>query len=71
MIVGIGAHVSRSASSPILVDLMEQGIVTAVAMNGAGIIHDFEFALMGHTSEEVDAEIDEGRSGWRKKQAVS
>jgi hypothetical protein len=42
---------------------MERGIVTAVAMNGAGIIHDFELALMGHTSEEVDAEIDEGRFG--------
>ena len=32
-------------------------------MNGAGIIHDFELALMGHTSEEVDDEIDEGRFG--------
>jgi hypothetical protein len=42
---------------------MERGIVTAVAMNGAGIIHDFELALMGHTSEEVDAEIDDGRFG--------
>ena len=59
MIVGIGAHVIKVGLSPILVNLMEQGIVTAVAMNGAGIIHDFELALMGHTSEEVDAEIDE------------
>jgi hypothetical protein len=42
---------------------MERGIITAVAMNGAGIIHDFELALMGHTSEEVDAEIDDGRFG--------
>ena len=42
---------------------MEQGLITAVAMNGAGIIHDFELALMGHTSEEVDDEIDEGRFG--------
>src|SRR5688572_31932410 len=42
---------------------MRQGIVSAVAMNGAGIIHDFELALMGHTSEEVDAEIDSGRFG--------
>ena len=42
---------------------MQQGIVTAVAMNGAVIIHDFELALMGHTSEEVDAEIDSGRFG--------
>jgi hypothetical protein len=63
VIVGIGAHVVKVGLNPILVDLMKQGIVTAVAMNGAGIIHDFELALMGHTSEEVDAEIDEGRFG--------
>ncbi len=63
VIVGIGAHVIKVGLSPILVDLMQQGIVTAVAMNGAGIIHDFELAFMGHTSEEVDAEIDEGRFG--------
>ena len=42
---------------------MEEGLITAVAMNGAGIIHDFELAFMGHTSEEVDDEIDEGRFG--------
>lgn len=63
VIVGIGAHVIKVGLAPLLVDLMERGIVTAVAMNGAGIIHDFELALMGHTSEEVDAEIDEGRFG--------
>jgi hypothetical protein len=63
VIVGIGAHVIKVGLSPIITDLMERGIVTAVAMNGAGIIHDFELALMGHTSEEVDAEIDEGRFG--------
>ena len=63
VIVGLGAHVIKVGLSPILVDLMEQGILSAVAMNGAGIIHDFELALLGHTSEEVDAEIDEGRFG--------
>ncbi len=63
VIVGIGAHVVKVGLNPILVDFMKQGIVTAVAMNGAGIIHDFELALMGHTSEEVDTEIDEGRFG--------
>lgn len=63
VIVGIGAHVVKVGLTPILIDLMEHGIVTAVAMNGAGIIHDFELALMGHTSEEVDAEIDAGRFG--------
>jgi len=63
VILGIGAHVIKVGLSPILVDLMKRGVVTAVAMNGAGIIHDFELALMGHTSEEVDAEIDDGRFG--------
>ena len=63
VIVGIGAHVIKVGLAPILVTLMERGLVTAVAMNGAGIIHDFELALMGHTSEEVDDEIDDGRFG--------
>lgn len=63
VILGIGAHVIKVGLSPIITDLMERGIITAVAMNGAGIIHDFELAFMGHTSEEVDAEIDNGRFG--------
>ncbi len=63
VIIGIGAHVIKVGLTPILVSWMEQGLVTAVAMNGAGIIHDFELALMGHTSEEVDDEIDDGRFG--------
>jgi len=63
VIVGIGAHVIKVGLAPILTDLMERKIVTAVAMNGAGIIHDFELALMGHTSEEVDTEINDGRFG--------
>lgn len=63
VIMGIGAHVIKVGLAPIVTNLMERGIVTAVAMNGAGIIHDFELALMGHTSEEVDAEIDDGRFG--------
>ena len=63
VIVGLGAHVIKVGLAPIVTDLMERGIVTAVAMNGAGIIHDFELALMGHTSEEVDTEIDDGRFG--------
>jgi hypothetical protein len=63
VIAGVGAHVIKVGLSPIVTDLMQRGIITAVAMNGAGIIHDFELALMGHTSEEVDAEIDDGRFG--------
>ena len=45
VIVGLGAHIVKVGLNPILVDLMQQGIVSAIAMNGAGIIHDFELAL--------------------------
>ncbi len=60
---GIGAHVIKAGLSPILVDLMERGYVSAMATNGAGIIHDFEIALSGATSEDVDAVLGPGRFG--------
>jgi len=63
VILGMGAHPVKVGLNPILVDLIKRGIITAVAMNGAVIIHDFELAYLGHTSEEVDAEIDSGRFG--------
>ncbi len=60
---GIGAHVIKTGLSPVLIDLMERGYVSALAMNGAGIIHDFEVALAGATSEDVDAALGPGRFG--------
>ncbi len=63
VILGMGAHPVKVGLNPVIVDLMERGILSAIAMNGAVIIHDFELALMGHTSEEVDDEIDTGRFG--------
>jgi hypothetical protein len=60
---GIGAHVIKTGLSPVLIDLMERGFVSAVAMNGAGIIHDFEVALAGATSEDVDEALGPGRFG--------
>lgn len=60
---GIGAHVLKTGLSPILIDLMERGFVSALAMNGAGIIHDFEIALAGATSEDVDAALGPGQFG--------
>lgn len=63
VVIGMGAHPTKVGLNPVLVDLMERGIITALALNGAVIIHDFELALMGHTSEEVDLEIDAGRFG--------
>jgi len=60
---GIGAHVIKTGLSPVLIDLMERGYVSGLAMNGAGIIHDFEVALAGATSEDVDAALGPGRFG--------
>jgi len=60
---GIGAHVIKTGLSPILIDLMERGFVSALATNGAGVIHDFELALSGATSEEVDEALGPGRFG--------
>ena len=60
---GIGAHVIKTGLSPVLIDLMERGYVSALAMNGAGIIHDFEIALSGGTSEDVDEALGPGRFG--------
>jgi len=55
--------VTKVGLNPLLVDLMRKGVITALAMNGAVIIHDFELAYLGQTSEEVEAEIDSGRFG--------
>jgi hypothetical protein len=60
---GIGAHVIKTGVSPVLIDLMRRGFVSALAMNGAGIIHDFEIAVSGGTSEDVDEALGPGRFG--------
>lgn len=60
---GIGAHVIKTGLSPVLIDLMERGYVSGIATNGAGVIHDFELALSGATSEDVDASLGPGRFG--------
>jgi len=60
---GIGAHVIKTGLTPILIDLMQRGLVSALATNGAGLIHDFEIALAGSTSEDVEAALGPGRFG--------
>ena len=60
---GLGAHVIKTGVSPVLIALMERGYVSALALNGAGIIHDFEIALSGSTSEDVDEALGPGRFG--------
>ena len=63
VIFGMGAHVIKVGLNPIIIDLMERGIITGVAMNGAGIIHDAELAMIGRTSEDVAAALDDGSFG--------
>ena len=63
LIWGIGAHVLKTGLSPVLIDLMERGYICALAMNGAGVIHDFELAVSGATSEDVDEALGPGRFG--------
>lgn len=60
---GIGAHVIKTGLSPIVIDLMERGFVSGLATNGAGVIHDFEVALVGSTSEDVERTLGPGEFG--------
>jgi hypothetical protein len=63
IIWGLGAHVIKTGLSPVLIDLMERGFVSAIATNGAAVIHDFEIALAGATSEDVDEALGPGQFG--------
>jgi hypothetical protein len=63
VVLGMGAHPIKVGLSPLIIDLMERGIFSAVAMNGAAIIHDFELAYAGETSEDVAANLADGRFG--------
>lgn len=63
IVLAMGAHVIKVGLNPVVIDLMERGIITAVAMNGAGIIHDLEVAMVGQTSEDVAASIGNGSFG--------
>ena len=63
VIFAMGAHPVKCGLSPVIIDLMERGIITCVAMNGAGAIHDFELAFIGETSEDVAATLWDGSFG--------
>ena len=70
IIWGLGAHVIKTGVSPIIIDLMHRGYVSAIAMNGAGLIHDFEVAMSGGTSEDVDESLGPGRFGMAEETAL-
>ena len=69
VIAAMGAHVIKVGLSPLIIDLMERRILSLVAVNDAGIMHDFELAYSGYTSENVDASIDDGTFGMAKETA--
>lgn len=63
IIWGIGGHVIKNGLSPVLIDLMDRGLVSALAMNGSCLIHDYEIAIVGSTSEDVDSQLQSGAFG--------
>ena len=69
VILGMGAHPVKVGLSPVIIHLMQQGVVSAVAMNGAGVIHDLEIAMAGKTSEAVEENLADGRFGATRETA--
>ena len=67
VLMAMGAHVIKVGLSPVIIDLMEKGIITGLALNGAGIIHDFEVAFQGATSEDVAGALETGDFGMAKE----
>jgi hypothetical protein len=67
IIWGMGGHVVKVGLGPVINDLMEHGFITAIAMNGSSAIHDFEIALCGSTSEEVDNVLGSGQFGMARE----
>lgn len=65
--LAFGAHTIKNGLSPVIIRLLEEGWLTHLATNGAGIIHDWEFAFQGHSSEDVRANVTRGEFGvWRE-----
>lgn len=67
VILGMGAHPIKVGLAPVIIDLMQKGVITAVATNGACIVHDFEFSFIGQTSEDVAEELCGGTFGMARE----
>lgn len=67
--VALGGHVIKTGCAPYLIDLIQRGVIKAVAMNGSTAIHDFELALAGKTSEDVAAQLHAGNFGMARETA--
>ena len=63
VVVMLGGHIVKTGLAPVLIDLMERGIITHLAMNGSAAIHDYEVARFGGTSEDVAAGLRDGTFG--------
>ena len=63
IIWGIGGHVIKTGLAPLMIDLMKRGYVSGIAANGSVLVHDSEIAMVGSTSEDVDATLSEGEFG--------
>lgn len=70
VVLAMGAHPVKVGLSPLIIDLMQKGIITAIAANGATVIHDFELSYTGETSEDVASELEDGTFGMAKETAV-
>lgn len=67
VVLGMGAHPIKVGLSPVIIDLISSGRLAGIALNGAGIIHDSEMAMIGRTSEEVASELETGRFGMARE----
>jgi len=67
VILGMGAHVIKVGLSPLIIDLISRRLLSGLLLNGAGVIHDTELALVGRTSEEVAEELESGRFGMARQ----
>jgi hypothetical protein len=63
VIIGMGGHVIKCGLAPLVIDMMKSGVAKAVAVNGSVVIHDYEIAMNGKTSEDVSASLDDGSFG--------
>ncbi|MDD5596209.1 MAG: deoxyhypusine synthase family protein, partial [Candidatus Omnitrophica bacterium] len=64
-----GAHVIKCGLNPVLIELLKKKVISCICLNGAGVIHDFELALQGRTSEDVGEGLKEGKFGMGREPA--
>jgi hypothetical protein len=69
VVVAMGAHVIKTGCSPLIIDLIDRGVITAIALNGGGAIHDYEISLIGETSEDVATSLEDGSFGMAEETA--